>query len=44
MEKTTIQVTKDSLSELNRRKINFEAKLGKRVSMNDYIMEVSKEN
>ena len=41
-EPTTIQVSKDTLESLNRKKLQFEAKLGKRISVDEYIKELIK--
>jgi len=37
---TTIQISKDTLADLNRKKLNHEAKIGKRISMDEYIQEL----
>lgn len=39
---TTIQISKDTLANLNRKKLNHEAKIGKRISVDDYIKELIK--
>ena len=41
-EVTTIQVSKETLADLNKKKLQFEAKLGKRISIDDYIQELLK--
>ena len=41
-EVTTIQVSKDTLADLNKKKLQFEAKLGKRISVDEYIQELLK--
>ena len=39
---TTIQVSKETLADLNKKKLQHEAKLGKRISIDDYIQELLK--
>ena len=39
---TTIQVTKSTLADLNKKKLQYEAKLGRRVSMDEYLQELAK--
>ena len=39
---TTIQVLKSTLLILNKKKLQFEARLGKRMSIDDYIQELLK--
>lgn len=39
---TTIQVSKDTLADLNKKKLQHEAKLGKRISVDEYIQELLK--
>ena len=41
-EVTTIQVSKETLADLNRKKLQYEAKLGKRISMDEYLQELAK--
>jgi len=41
--KTTVQLDKDTLTDLNKVKLNHEAKLGKRMSMNAFVKELIKE-
>ena len=41
-ELTTIQVSKETLSDLNKKKLQHEAKLGKRISVDEYIQELLK--
>ena len=41
-EVTTIQVSKDTLAGLNKKKLQYEAKLGKRISVDEYIQELLK--
>ena len=38
-EVTTIQVSKDTLADLNKKKLQYEAKIGRRVSMDEYLQE-----
>ena len=39
-EVTTIQVSKDTLADLNKKKLQHEAKLGNRISVDEYIQEL----
>ena len=39
---TTIQVSKDTLADLNKKKLQHEAKIGKRISVDEYIQELLK--
>lgn len=41
-EVTTIQVSKDTLSDLNKKKLQHEAKIGRRISVDEYIQELLK--
>lgn len=41
-EVTTIQVSKDTLADLNKKKLQHEAKIGKRMTIDDYIQELLK--
>lgn len=41
-EVTTIQITKETLADLNKKKLQHEAKIGKRISVDEYIQELLK--
>ncbi len=40
--KTTIQLDKDTLEDLNKCKLQYEYKIGKRISMNKYMQDMTK--
>ena len=39
---TTIQVSKETLADLNRKKLAYQAKIGKTISVDEYIKELIK--
>ena len=41
-EMTSIQISKDGLQELNKAKLNHCAKIGKNISMEDYLLDLVK--